>query len=191
MNAIIRVWLAFAAIGAALIHLAVGAGAPLLLAVALVGLGIAELGWGVAVLVRGRLLWPDVVLLAGLAPVFLWGVVAALGGGFGLPPEAALPLFPLAVASLFNLFVAGVLAANRRRAGTATPTAAPGLSAGAAAASSPQGWRFLTGVIVAGFLFSGLTTPALAATDAGTQAAPHGSHSIPGLDYLNGGHSHH
>jgi hypothetical protein len=197
MNAVVRVWLAFAAIGAALIHLAVGASAPLWLAVTLGGFGIAELGWGVAVLVRGRLLWPDVALVAGLAPVLLWGSVAALGSGFGLPPEAALPLFPLAVASLFDLFVTGVLAVNRRRAARAAPV---GASAGATArgvgdeadaVSSPQDWRFLTGLIVAGFLFSGLTTPALAATHAGTQAVPHGSHSVPGLEFLDGGHSHH
>jgi hypothetical protein len=195
MNAVIRVWLAFAAIGAALIHLAVGASAPLWLAVTLAGFGIAELGWGVAVLVRGRLLWPDAVLVAGLAPVFLWGAVAALGSGFGLPLEAALPLFPLAVASLFDLFVAGVLAVNRRRAARAAPAGASArrldADAAADAVPSPQDWRFLTGIIVAGFLFSGLTTPALAATQAGTQAVPHGSHSVPGLEFLDGGHSHH
>jgi hypothetical protein len=185
MTAVTRVWLAFAAMGAALIHLAVGASAPLWLAFILVGLGIAELGWGVAVLVRGRLIWPNTVLVAALGPVFLWAQVATLGAGFGLPPEAALPLFPLGVASAFNLFIAGTLAVNRRRSVTRH---AP---AGVPTSSSTQDWRFLSGLIVAGFLFSGLTTPALAATDAGAHAVPHGSHSIPGLEFLDTGHSHH
>lgn len=184
MTSVLRLWLAFAALGAGVIHLAVGASAPFPLAITLAGLGIAELGWGIATLARGRLIAPQVTLVAALIPVFFWGASATLGSGFGLPADAtSLPLFPMAVASLFNIFLSGALAVSKRRAGAGSSTPA--------AAADPQGWRFLTGLIIGGVLFSGLTTPALAATDAGAHAVPHGSHSIPGLEFLDSGHSDH
>lgn len=184
MTPVIRLWLAFAAIGAALIHLAVGASAPLPLAFILVGLGIAELGWGVATLVRGFIVAPTVTLVAALAPVFIWGAAATLGSGVGVPAESmALPLLPMAVASLFDIFLSVSLAVIRRRVLCGhTPSAD---------AAAPEGWRFLAGLVIGGVLFSGLTTPALAATDAGLYAVPHGSHSIPGLQLPEGSHSHH
>ena len=184
MTPITRVWLAFAAMGAALIHLAVGASAPVPLAIALVGLGAAELGWGVATMVRGRLIASQATVLAALVPLFVWAATATLGAGFGLPARAAnLPLFPMATASLFDLVLAGGLALVQRRAGNR--------STATEAAGTVQGWRFLTAVIVGGALVSALTTPALAATDAGRNADPHGSHSIPGLEFLDGGHAGH
>lgn len=185
MTPLVRIWLAFSAIGAALIHLAVGASAPLVLGIILVGFGLAELGWGVLVLIRSRLLVPGIVLTAALGPVIVWA--AAISLGFGLPAEAvALPLFPMLVASLFDLFLAGSLAVRRRRA-----LARSSGALSTATTPDPQGWRFVTGLILAGFLVSGLTTPALAATDAGSHAVPHGSHSIPGFEFLDGGHAHH
>lgn len=169
MTAINRLWLAFAAIGAGTIHLAVGASAPVLLAVIFAGLGIAELGWGVATLVRGRFSFADQAPFAFLIPVAVWITTAALGSAFGLNSDATgLPTFPMAIATLFSLFVAGTLAIARRRATGACRSAA---------APAPQGWRFLAALMLGGLLVSGLTTPALAATDAGRQAAPHGSHS--------------
>jgi len=45
----------------------------------------------------------------------------------------------------------------------------------------------MTALILGGLIFSGLTTPALAATNAGLYATPHGSHSIPALEFLDGG----
>lgn len=172
MTAINRLWIAFAAIGAGTIHLAVGASASVLLAVIFAGLGIAELGWGVATLVRGRFPFADQAPFAFLIPVAVWITTAALGSAFGLTSDATgvptLPTLPMAIATLFSLFVAGTLAIARRRA-TGT--------CGSAAAPAQQGWRFLAALMLGGLLVSGLTTPALAATDAGRQAVPHGSHS--------------
>jgi uncharacterized membrane protein len=129
---------------------------------------------------------PGIALGAALGPVAVWVAAMSLHSGFGLAADAvALPLFPMLIASVFSLFVAGSLAVLRRRA------AAGENSASAAVEADPQGWRFLTGLILAGFLVSGLTTPALAATDAGTHAVPHGSHAVPGLELLDGGHAHH
>ncbi|MGO4690425.1 hypothetical protein [Glaciibacter sp. 2TAF33] len=197
MTAVLRIWLAFSAIGAGLIHVAVGAGAPLILSVTLVGFGLAELGWGALVLIRARILAGDVVLGATLIPVVVWAAANTLGSGFGVPVDAVLlPLLPMLVASLFNLFLAGSLAVLRRgradhSADTSPAHASPAHTSPADTAADPQGWRFLIGLVLAGFLFAGLTTPALAATDAGLHAVPHGSHSVPGLEFLGGGHGGH
>lgn len=165
MATLAPVWLAFLAFGAALIHLAVGASATAPLAVVLVGLGVAELGWGVLVLIRNRVVAARTTLVLTLAPVLLWGGIAGMGGGLGLAPDALrLPFFPLAVASLFTLAIAAGIAVALRRSGRSP------------AASSGPGRRYLLGLISAGVLVAGLTTPALAATEAGRQAVPHGSH---------------
>ena len=213
MTPISRLWLAFSAIGAGTIHLAVGASAPVLLMITLVGLGAAELGWGAVTLVRGRALAPGAALFGALIPVFVWGAVATLGSGLGVPAAATgLPLQPMATATLFDLFLAGSLALVLRRTrratntgSTTTSTSTPGRvpNSGVAAESGPNhpeparigrqllnsaqssagetagGWRFLAALTLAALVVSGLTTPALAATDAGAHAVPHGSHGLP------------
>ena len=183
MTPISRLWLSFAAIGAGTIHLAVGASAPVLLMITLVGFGAAELGWGAVTLVRGRALAPGAALFGALIPVFVWGAVATLGSGLGVPAAATgLPLQPMATATLFDLFLAGSLALILRRA-SAAPAAPATRTAphapDAAVAAQPAGWRFLAALTLAALVVSGLTTPALAATDAGTHAVPHGSHGLP------------
>lgn len=185
MTPISRLWLSSAAIGAGTIHLAVGASAPVLLMITLVGLGAAELGWGAVTLVRGRALAPGAALFGALIPVFVWGAVATLGSGLGVPATATgLPLQPMATATLFDLFLAGGLAVAARRA-----AAAP--EPGAAATAEPGGWRFLAALMLAALVVSGLTTPALAATDAGAHAVPHGSHGLPSAPTPETPASHH
>ncbi|SDL01163.1 hypothetical protein SAMN05216282_12247 [Cryobacterium psychrotolerans] len=195
MNPVVRTWLAFAAIGAALVHLAVGAGAPLPLAIILVGLGLAELGWGVVTLIRGRVTAPDATVALALVPVFLWGATAILGSGLGVTADATgLPFYPMAVASLFDITLACSLALSRRsNARRATTDAAPSPRADVPAAPPrPQAaWSFLAALMIGGMLFSGLTTSALAATRAGEYAVPHGSHSTPGTDNPSGSHTGH
>jgi hypothetical protein len=180
MTPLTRTWLAFAAFGAGLIHLAIAAGSALPLAVPLAGLGAAELGWGVAILHLGRLIAPRTVVAISLMPLLGWGGSAAVMPGLGMP-LAGLPLFPLAVASLFNLFIAVVVAIELRGV-AALPEAA---------ARTDQGGRYLIGLVAAGILVSGLTTPALAATEAGSHAVPHGTHHepVPGR-HTDGGHYH-
>ena len=187
MIPISRLWCAFAAIGAGTIHLAVGASAPVLLSVILVALGVAELGWGVATLVRGRYLMPNQALIGALLPLVVWAVAAGLGSTSAVPADVTvLPVFPMTVATLFGLFVAGSLAVTRRGSGRRGRVSDGGVEA------APQRWRFLAALTLGGVLVSGLTTPALAATDAGTQAVPHGSPSNSGPAVLPGGpHSHH
>lgn len=174
MTPLTRIWLAFSALGAGLIHLAVGAGAPLPLALPLAGLGVAEFGWGVVVLMRGAVPWRRRVHLLALVPVLVWGAALATATVVDMSELVSrLPFLPLAVASTFNVFIAvtAAVAARRRAAGRPTPvTAAP-------EAPQPQGWRFVGGLIAAALLVAGLTTPALASTEAGTHAVPHGTHS--------------
>ncbi|TFB75294.1 hypothetical protein E3O06_05570 [Cryobacterium glaciale] len=186
MSPVLRTWLGFAALGAALIHLAVGVTAPFPLSVLLVGFGIAELGWGIATLAAGRVIGPRVVVGAALIPVFIWGATAALGSGLGITSaQTGLPLYPMAMASWFNVFLAATVAIALRHASNGIPTPASASTPGAAApgaaapgAAAPGGWRFLTGLVVGGFLLSALTTPALAATEVGSHAVPHGSHGV-------------
>ncbi|WP_104090013.1 MULTISPECIES: hypothetical protein [unclassified Cryobacterium] len=195
MSAVIRTWLGFAALGAALIHLAVGVTAPFPLSVLLVGFGIAELGWGIATLATGRVITPRIVVGAALIPVFIWGVTAALGSGLGVTSaQTGLPLYPMVVASLFNIFLAATVAIALRRAPNGIPTAVGAASPGTLTPGSPTpgGWRFLTGLVVGGFLLSALTTPALAATEVGSHAVPHGSHGVTELIVPDsGGHGSH
>ncbi|TDW30148.1 hypothetical protein [Cryobacterium psychrophilum] len=173
----IRLLLAFSAIGAGLIHLAVGAGAPFPLSVLLVGFGIAELGWAVATLSTGRIVLPRLMLGGALVPVAVWAATATLGSGLGVSAQATgLPLFPMFIASLFNIFLAVTLAVIARKA-------ASGLGKSIESAK-PAGWKFATALVLGGVIFSGLTTLALAATNAGLYAVPHGSHSVPGLEFL-------
>ncbi|WP_104083438.1 hypothetical protein [Cryobacterium sp. Y11] len=197
MSPVVRTWLGFAALGAALIHLAVGVTAPLTLSVLLLGFGVAELGWGIATLAAGRVLVPRVIVGAALIPVFMWGTTVVLGSGLGVTSsQTGLLLYPMAVASLFNIFLAATVAIALRHSPPGLPTPATlGTSVvgtSAVGAATPSGWRFLTGLIVGGFLISALTTPALAATEVGSHAVPHGSHKVTEPTVPNsGGHDAH
>ncbi|MBG6212650.1 hypothetical protein RCH23_001141 [Cryobacterium sp. CAN_C3] len=200
MPPVIRIWLGFAALGTALIHLAVGVTAPFPLSVLLVGFGIAELGWGIATLATGRVLAARIVVGAALIPVLTWGATAALGSGLGVTSaETGFPPYPMAVASVFNIFLTVTVAIVLRRAPKALPTTGGAAASGAAGsgaarpgAATPGGWRFLVGLVVGGFLLSALTTPALAATEVGSHAVPHGSHGVPELIVPDpGGHGSH
>jgi len=188
MTTITRTWLAMAAIAAGLIHVALGAGAPLVLAVPLVGIALAEMVWGVTTVVRDRIPVPAVALVGALAPIGLWTAVI-LAASVGGAPELLTPLPFLAMgsATLFNLFLACVLAVQRRRAtragdGFRSPVEVTAVSQ-AASPAEPSVGRYLLGVLAGAAVMSALTTPALANTHAGQSAVPHGT--------LHGVHSDH
>jgi hypothetical protein len=164
-------WLAFAAICTGIIHAALAATAPLPLAVLLAAFGIAELAWGVLAITRDRIVAPVAVLTAALAPVAGWGVLvlAAAAGGAG-DLLAHLPLLPMAIAAAFELFIALVVG-RRVRSG-----------ARSAIADSPKpvsAGRFLIALSAGALASAALVTPALAATDAGEGALPHGHGIVP------------
>lgn len=179
MSAITRSWLAFAAIGAGLIHVALVIGSPLPLGLALAVLGLAEFGWGVLCFARETPPLPRLALVVALVPVVAWALLLVVSTALENPGIAAsLRLLPLAVATLFELVAAYILARHLRR--NAHTTTEPGVA------------RYLLGLTAGALLVGGLTTPALAATPAGEAAQPHGSHTeepfVLNLPNHDGGH---
>jgi hypothetical protein len=157
--------MALASLGVGLVHLAIAAGSPLFLAVLLAGFGVAEVGWGVALLARGRVLLQRAALPIALAPVALWGLNITAAVALGGSSTASPPFGPMAAASVLSLFVGARLALARRRALAQQLTES---------ASRPG--RYLLSMTVGALLVAGLVTPALAGTTAGTAAVPHGEH---------------
>lgn len=185
-----RIWMALASLGAGLVHLAIGAGSPLPLAIFLIGFGVAEIVWGLSVMARAHTVLARTVMVASLVPVALWALlltVSIVAGSSSL--ASTVPLLPMAVGSLLNLYVSGSLAVARRRFDRESDAEASSSSTWAdAAAGQPQAGRYVLGLVFGALLVSGMVTPALAATNAGQYAVPHGSH---GFDVTDGGHSNH
>lgn len=167
MSPLARTWLAFAAIGTGLIHFALVVGSPLALGIILAIVGLVEFGWGVLTFAREDVALPRLVLLGALAPLLAWGLLLVTSTAAETPAIAqSLPVFPLAIATLFELFIAVTIALHLRRQSEHKPAArAPGVG------------RHLIGLAVGGLIVAALTTPALAATQAGNYVVPHGDHT--------------
>ncbi|MCU1579902.1 MAG: putative rane protein [Rhodoglobus sp.] len=170
-STITRTWLAFAAIGTGLIHVALVIGAPLPLGIVFALLGLVEFVWGVLTFAREGVAYPRAVLLGALLPVLGWGLLLAastVSGAVAVP----VPLLPLAVTTLFELFIAGTVAAHLRRTGDGAPRV-------------PSLGRYLAGLVAGIVVVVGLTAPALAATQVGSSGQP-GQPSpsiLPGHDH--------
>ena len=147
MSPITRSWIAFAAVGAGLIHLALVLSAPALGGVLLAGIGIVEFAWGVLVMFDERFLVPRIAVVAALAPVALWIAALLLG------VDAFRP-FPLAIATLLELFVAITIAVVQRRGRTP---------------AVPSTRRYVLGLLAGALVVGIVTGPALGATEAGRQ----------------------
>ncbi|GAA2032496.1 hypothetical protein GCM10009819_15670 [Agromyces tropicus] len=173
---ITRTWPMLAALGGGLVLTALGAGAGGAPRVVLAGLGVAALGWGACALRAGRVLAPRATLATAVGLLVLGGAAAAAGALAMLPgaPVAAAAAFVAVVA----LSAATMLRADRRRREDPAPAASVGRN------RSPGGEtaRSLTGLAAGAILVSALATPALAATEAGRSAAPHGEHVIAPAD---------
>ena len=160
-------WPAVAAWGGGLIQLALGAGAitgvgedPAIrvAGVVLTVIGAAALGWGAAALARGRIVVPRLGVAGSLA-----GVLAA-AATMALDP-ARVSVFAVAAGSALLVAVAlGCALALRRAARSAREKAVDAARPG------------YLGLIVGAVLVAGIVTPALAATEAGQHAVPHGEH---------------
>lgn len=190
-----RAWPPLAALGAGLIHLAVAASAPAVLAVLLAVIGIAEVVWGVAVLRAGQPVLVRLALVVSSASSALWVAVAfSLTAVGAAEPAASVPLLPLGAATVFTLSVAIICARSLRRADAAAAVTASTGSASSTAQTSPaapgaggSGWRFVGAFAASAALVSAIATPALAATEAGQYAHPHGEH---GVELVVPGHEH-
>ena len=187
MSVITRSWLSFSAIGAGVIHLALVISSPLAIGIPLVLLGVAELTWGVLILVTDRLLWPRLAQAGAITPLLLWSLLTVTATLLSAPQiTSSLRFLPMAIATIFELFIAGVLSVVLRRQSetdTATQTETE------TEQSSPVGKpasavKYLSAVIIAGVLVGALTTPALAATQAGTVAIEHGG-TMGGMMMMN------
>lgn len=180
-----RSWPMLAALGAGLVLLALGAGAGEALQPALVVLGVAALGWAVLALRAGRAIAPVVVLAVSAA--FLVGAGALVGSGTAADADVAAG--PLAATSAFVVVVAVACGLALRRRRDPRWAARP-------EGSSTAGFdrRTLVGLVVGAALVSALATPALAGTEPGDHAVPHGSHEVdeghPAGEHGTDGHLH-
>lgn len=145
MTSLVRGWVALAAVGAGLIHLALVIGAPLPSGSLLALVGIAEFAWGVLVMFDERFLVPRIAVAAVLVPIALW--IAALL----LDADSFRP-FPLAIASLLEIAIAIAIAVSLRRASVPKPVSTR---------------RYVLGLAVGAAVVGLLTGPALGATEAG------------------------
>jgi hypothetical protein len=180
MSPVTRMWLAFAAICTGIIHAALAATAPLPLAVLLAALALTELAWGVLTFLRDRIVAPVAVLTVALAPLGGWAliVLAAAAGGAGELLEP-FPLLPMSVAGAFELFAALVIGRRVRNGVRSSLADRP--------TPVPAG-RFLAALFAGALASAALVTPALAATDAGEGALPHGHGILPAETTEHGGH---
>ena len=114
MSAATRAWLAFPAVGAGIIHLALALAAPLPFAAILALFGFVEFFWGVVTFAGQRVPVPRIALGVALVPTIAWGLSVALG----IAP--ALSLVAMAGACILELIVVVTLARHLREA-TAAP----------------------------------------------------------------------
>jgi hypothetical protein len=139
MSTVTRTWLAFAALGTGMIHLALVLGSPLPVGVALAIFGVIEVAWSIVTFRRETIAAPRLVLLGALAPLLLWGMLLTAATALGAPQLAS--------------------------------------SLSSAPSRTPKAGVYLSGLVAGGMLVAAITTPALAATEAGLYAQPHGEHS--------------
>ena len=158
-------WPALAAWGGGLVHLALGAGAitgagggP---AVRVVGailtvVGAVAIGWGAATLARGRIVVPRLGIGGSLAGILIAAAAMSLD-----PTRVSV----FAVAAASALLVAAALGCALALRRTSRPA-----SARTTDAARPR----VIGVLVGALLVAAVVTPALASTEAGQHAVPHG-----------------
>jgi hypothetical protein len=168
MSAVVRGWLGFIALGAGLIHLALVIGSPPAIGIPLIVIGAAEFAWGVFAFTRPSLPLPRVARIAALVPILGWVAVLVVPGAGAI---GGIRVLPMLLASLLDLAIAiGITWILRRHPARAEAPLRPG--------------RYILALGAGALVVAALTTPALAATEAGDAALPNG-----GLD-LPGGHGH-
>ena len=189
MSQITRSWLAFAALGAGVIHLGIAPGNAIPVAIVLGVLGSAEFAWGVGVLYSDRFVVPRAAVVGAFFPVIGWGLILLAAVALENPALASsFPAFPMAVASLFNLVIAAVVALQLRRAAESSAEKCTDAPARPRKQARPTpAYLYLSGLMLGAIAVSALTTPALAATGAGLNN-PHANHSELNLPATHNGH---
>jgi hypothetical protein len=193
MTAVLRTWLGFLALGAGLLHLALVIGSPLPVALVLLLVGASEFVWGVIAFVRPTPPLPMLARSGALVPVIGWALLLVVAGAdsFG-PLTSTAQLFPMLVASLFDLLIAVGLTVLLRRAAArhVTSDEAPDAASArpALAEPPPHAGRYLAAVFAGALVIAALATPALAATEAGQSGRAPGTTGTTSYDF--GGHDH-
>jgi hypothetical protein len=166
-----RCWAGFASLGAGLIHLAVVREHMdhwVLHGVFFTVLGTVQLGWGVAALARDRVPVPRLATAGTLSVVALWLLSRTaglpVGPGAGVPEPVGRPDL---LALLLHAVVVGAVLLAVRTSTSQSSAARGGTAAG----------RTLVALGAGALLMAAVTTPALAATEAGEKAKPHFHHS--------------
>lgn len=207
MTQFTRSWPALAALGAALLYGAVGAGslgaagtAALTVPLGVLWLAVAasQAAIGLAALRTGSMPAPALALALFLLPTLLWAVlllagigaetphthadsgVATTAAALQLPDAEPLPFLPL---PFLPLLIASALALGVSAQSAVTLRRRAGRSPAGqlvdrAAPGDTAGGRFTLGLVVGSLAVSALVTPGLAATDAGRLAVPHGTHAV-------------
>ncbi|MFF1572674.1 hypothetical protein ACFVWR_08010 [Leifsonia sp. NPDC058292] len=161
-----RAWLAVAALGAALLHAALAASAPLPALIVLLAIGAAELAWAAATLARDQPPALKASLFLALVPVGAWAAIATVGATTEAGTVLALPPLPLGVASLLDVAISLTVAVLLRRNRPAPQNTGAG--------------RFVLSLALSAAVVCGVTIPALGVTDAGVAAVDvhlqHGGH---------------
>ncbi len=156
-------------------HLALVIGSPLAVGIPLVVIGAAEFAWGVFAFTAPALPLPRLARVAALVPILGWVALLVLGG---MGAIGGLRVLPMLVASLLDLAIAiGITWILRRDPARPPVPLRPG--------------RYLLSLGAGALIVAALTTPALAATEAGDAAIPHGGDEEPFVLNLPGGHGGH
>lgn len=164
MSTVSRSNAAFAALGAGLVHLSLGAGCDDAGTIALAALGVAELVWAVVVLARGVVVAPRTALAVTAATMS--GLALGLAAGLLRDP---LPALAAAVLQLIAAVVVAMTLRPRRR--TERPV--------------PAG-RAVVGLVVGALAVSALATPALSASAEGSDDRG----GMMSTSVTGGGHGH-
>jgi hypothetical protein len=174
VNAVVRAWLGFFALGAGLIHLALVIGSPLVVGIPLLLAGVAEFAWGVFAFTASAVPFPRAARIAAVVPILLWVALLVLAGANAVPGVRVLPML---AASMLDLAIAIAITVVLRRADRGSRPIASG--------------RYLIALGIGALVVAAVTTPALAATEAGDVAVPHGTSETPyELDLPDEPHGH-
>lgn len=160
MNAVVRTWLGFAALGAGLIHLGLAVDAPLPTSIVLVLFGIVEFAWGVLAFTTDATPYPRAARVATMVPVLVWALALVSGLAF----TGAVRVFPMLAASVLDLAIAIGITVVLRRAAARTADAPPPRTLAAPV--------YLAAMFAGALVVGVIATPALAATEAGDVTVP-------------------
>lgn len=183
MAALVRVWVALAAIGAALCHLSLVFDSPVAVTVVLTALALAEFGWGVITFARASIPLPRVAIVVGLLPTLVWVALLVVA------PTVSPRFLPMATASLLGLAVAVVLAVRMRSAGTrgaAADAAGAGAQARPTTENAPSGDAPVAAGTTPALVTASRARPAADATGFAGAAPRHPSPALHALGVLAG-----